>query len=377
MRALRGLVSLPASLSSDADSLDLRRSLVERHIAVEFPETEDRHLVGEALLAALETVDDYTAIAGHASQIGLPLSFADHKASIARQFAGSSIDSGSPYTEGYDVSIHQGRPLVAAEADSFAGAAHEVVGWIEYGGSGSYESSMETIRGMYYVFVAEHYSVPYWPSVSLLPIARRFPNYLSPSTRSQIYGQMSRVLKGTVEEIAQEFEGSPTFVPPFSAVVLDRARRPEEIPEVLLSLRDEYAGFRREMRDLELQRREARSVKDRLRVMDQVRFLCEEVSRPFSRPAPMKLESTLRIVPEMTELALNPTSPTTWVKTLLDRPAEALLRWYRRRPVGMLLKSAHQVSSMREYDNLLQKHFGHDATSALRDHSPELARLDQ
>ena len=104
---------------------------------------------------------------------------------------------------------------------------------------------------MYYVFMAEHCELSYLPPANVRPIANNFPNYFTPSVRDRIYRRLHDVLKSTTDDVAREFGGSMAYVPPFSAIVLDRAARPEELGGQLLALREEYRGFRHSMLDLE------------------------------------------------------------------------------------------------------------------------------
>jgi hypothetical protein len=165
-------------------------------------------------------------------------------------------------------------------------------------------------------------------------------------------------LQSTVDKIAQEFDGPIIFVPPFSALVLSRAATPAEIPPETLALRSEYSDFRRKMCELERDRIEARSLNDRMKALRQIERLGKEVVRPFDQPSQMKLESALRYIPDAVELAANPTNPAGWARVLLGLPTQALVSWYRRRPIAKLVRTARAVNELPDYDNLLTKHFG-------------------
>ena len=378
------LFTLPATLSTDADSLALRCRLVDAGVVRPLPRTDDLRLVGQALLNVFETVDDRAITSAHDKPS--PVSFADYGPVLAEELGVGPAEVAPlldgpvaplPHQqEGYDASIVSGMAPSGSGADSFALAAREVAHGIERSFSGAYESSMESVRAMFYVFAAEHYKVPYWPSASVAPIARRFPNYFSGSSRTEIYRHVSAVLHATIDDLAKEFQGAPAFIPPFSAIVLDRASGPDQVPDAVIDVREQYAAFRGAMLALEQQRRDARSIADRLEVTRQIQFLCSEASKPYTNPRPMVLESTLRVIPDMTELATNATAPSAWVTALVSKPAEWLILWYRRRPIRKLLRTAHQVVSLDDYGNLLDKHFGAEAMTAVGEHAGELTALE-
>jgi hypothetical protein len=132
--------------------------------------------------------------------------------------------------------------------------------------------------------------------------------------------------------------------------------------------------FRHKILRLEHEHAEAKSIKDRLKIAGRMAVLCNEASQPFSAPTPMTLGSSLKFIPDAVELATNPTNPVTWTKVLLEKPAEWLIGWYRRRPVAKLVRTAKQVAAMEGYDGLLYKHFGIDAAEAVIENRRGLLR---
>ena len=255
-------------------------------------------------------------------------------------------------------------------AESFDEAARNLIGWLDYSGSGAYEDNMTTFRAMYYAFASEHYRLPYLPSVSVPLMQRPFPNYFQASIREEIYQRLTSALRTAVDKVAQEFEGVTVFVPPISALVLHRASRSAEITSEALALRAEYTAFRRKMHELDNDRLQARSLNERMKALRHLERLGKEVARPFDQPSQMKLEAVLRYIPDAADLAANPTNPTGWARLLLNMPTEKLINWYRRRPVAKLVRTARSVGALPDYGSLLAKHFGEQvAWRTLREQS--------
>ena len=111
------------------------------------------------------------------------------------------------------------------------------------------------------------------------------------------------------------------------------------------------------MCELELKRVAATTLNERLRYVRQIEQLSKEVARPFENPAQMRLETVLRYIPDALGLAANPTDPSGWARLLLGMPIDALLSWYRRRPVAKLVRIGKTVASLEHYERLLTKHF--------------------
>jgi hypothetical protein len=114
------------------------------------------------------------------------------------------------------------------------------------------------------------------------------------------------------------------------------------------------------MRELEHERSVAITLSARTQAIRQIKRLCDEVARPFDEPAAMRVEKSLRYIPDAAEIAANPTNPVTWARVLLEKPLHAMISWYRLRPVAKLVSGARTVGALEHYDRLLTKHFGEE-----------------
>ena len=363
---------LPGQLSDDVKELELRESLLRSEVVCEVPDSYDFSAVGKALLGAFAQTAGYKIKydayeAGHAA--GEPISFTDHKRAVASML-GIDDPQGIPSDlfrgfEGAAIKRLIIQEVASTYADSFTDAAHEVIALIRSGATGADQCAGSDLRAMFYVLAAEHLGIPYWPSAYLQGMADQFPNYFTRSVRAKIYERLALTLRSSVDAVAEEFESATLFVPPFSAIVLDRAKSPEAIPAELMTLRQEYAGFRTEMVELERARATAMSISERLKIMRKIARLCREVSKPFDNPSPLSVESTLKCVPDIVALAANPSESTTWVNAFLQRPALWLVSWYQRRPVRKIIRTAEQVASLSSYGDLVARHFGHGTAERL------------
>lgn len=349
---------LPASLPTDIAELELRNRLVESGVLALLPSGDDHNAVGKALLGALSTVEGLRRVD---DDTALPFDSVRPKLMDELRLTANKDRSKPSHLD----PGHEDEGLVEVAAESFDEAARQLIGWLDYGSSGAYEGGINSLRNMYYIFASEHYALPYLPSMQVGVVQRRFPNYFQPSVRERLYQQLASALGATVDAIAEEFDGPIVFVPPFSALVLNRAATPAEIPSETLALRAEYSNFRRKMCEMERGRLEARSLNDRMKALRQIEQLGKAVVRPFDQPSQVKLEPALRYIPDAIELATNPTNPAGWARVLLGLPTEALLSWYRRRPVAKLIRAGRAVGALHNYDRLLTKHFGESVASRI------------
>ncbi len=344
------LYTLPGKLSSDSDLLALRLTLIECGAVEQFATAEARDLAAQALLGMLSTE----------KKLGkMPSTYVDElQRRASRVLAPGSEELAYEGTDlGFD-----GMQL---GVNSFTELARRIMGRISDGETGRYQFR-DPARALCYALVAEKLPLPFWPSVYYRPMLAEFPNYFSRSVRTAIYRRLSDTLQSTVDALASEFEGIDAYIPPFSALVLQRAHRPEDIPVAMLDLRQEYAGFRRKMAELEFERASAQSIASRSKTLGHIESLCREVCRPFDSPTPMQLKGSLKYVPDIVELATAPANPATWTRVLLEKPAEWLVTWYRRRPVVKLVKTAKEVAALSSYNDLLEKHFGTESVAAVR-----------
>ena len=364
----------PGTFPSDVATLKLRESLISGGVIEQVPSEVDFGSVGRALLAALSKVEGYEVRYGE--DAGFPLSFSDYENYVAADLGLNEAMEDPGLREGLPPGDGRLGYFFALErfsgdrafngTSSFKDAAHRLLGIIQSEATGSYQAAESDLRAMYYVFMAEHLRVPYWPSTFFQQMGSDFPNYFRSSTRARIYERLAKALGSATDTIASEFDESYLYIPPFSAIILDRAAEPQDIPAELMGLRREYEGFRIKMLRLECERKEAKTIDSRLKVLGQVERLCQEVSKSFASPSRMSIETSLKYLPDVASLAANPSNPAAWSKMILQKPVEWLLEWYYNRPVNKLVRTARQVASLTSYGDLLTKHFGSGGTEAVQ-----------
>jgi hypothetical protein len=361
------LYTLPCELTADVESLSFRQVLMSSGI-LETLDIEGTHSnVSDAIVNSLERavagVDQQTDTTFAPRASFTPERF---KSFLTIQDADQSRDQDRRRGWGNDrisssVDVYQlsgGRSGDALKASSFVELAQSLVWSMHYMGSGAYEDCTSILRDMYYICTSEALNLPYWPQLDRIEFSRRFPTFLSKSIRTELYGILAKGLQESVEQVEEEFECGATFVPPFAALALSRSDDAQALCRNVLAVRDEYASLRRQLGELEAERLEANSLKERRRIISRHKHLLAEAAKAFERPRVITLESVIRYLPQVTKAAASPADPTKYGDKLLLQPIEWLTTWLRRRPVSKLLQLGDRVHDLESYEGLVAKVFG-------------------
>jgi hypothetical protein len=241
---------------------------------------------------------------------------------------------------------------------------------MDYAHSGAYEYCTSILRDMYYIYAAEYKRVPYWPQTTRIEFAKNFPNYLERGVRSKLYHRLATELGTAVRNIEEVFGEKIMFIPPFSAIVLDRCKSVSEVPEAILEIRKDFMWLREDMKNLENEMQEAKSFRKMQKVANKQKKLSEAIAGQFGRSNYINIEKGIKFIPELMKPALSPMDPTKYSAMLLLQPIEWIMEAVRNRPVAYFFELKAKVDSISGYSGLVRKLFQDDNsfldTSGLR-----------
>jgi len=368
------IFTLPARLSSDVDDLELRKALIRSEVLIELDTKPFHKAVGNAIVRSLEQVKDPVRVIGMTKDSSESIAFEGETKSEVQDFLllSSQVKSDSQTTspefkplatglslnDSYDYYGPNRSSHDILSASSFQKMGKSLIGWIESNGSGAYDHCTSILRDMYYIFVSERLSIPYWPQFSRIEFSKQFPNYFGKKFRSQLFSRIAKSLSSTVAEISKEWDEKVTFIPPFSALVFHRSSGPRDLVEQVLNVRDEFSKLRKSISGLEEDRRNARSIGERKKLRLHQEKLLETAAKGFDNPTTIKLQSVLRYIPEVIKPAVAPTDPTKYGADLLLKPVELILDWWQRRPVAKIFDLGKKINKIEEYQSLINKVFG-------------------
>ena len=133
------------------------------------------------------------------------------------------------------------------------------------------------------------------------------------------------------------------FIPPFSAIVLERSGSPEDIPDQMLKIRNEFMWLRSDMQALDIEMREADTFGKMQKVAEKQKRLSEIIAEKFGRKDSVWVDRGFKYIPELAKPALSPGDPTKYAAALLLQPIEWLMDAFRRRPVAMFFDAKAKV----------------------------------
>lgn len=372
------LYVLPSRVASDPDSLGLRNLLLNRGI-LKLANTEQVHAqISNSLLTTLSSIKDPVTVAGSAESIGKPIDFERRikpelatflRLSQPKELPSSTDDDERSLYSKYRESIPRiddardffsagGNSQSSLYAESLEDCGKSLIGWIEYHSSGAYEHCTSILRDMYYVLAAEAFELPYWPQTTRREFTSRFPNYLNKKMLLQIYSKLASEFKCTVTDIYDDHKAEFAYIPPFASLVLNRATHRGDIPKQILRARAEFTDLRTKLSELESERRQARSIRARLKIKKTQRNLLTEISSAFEAPGLISLEGILRYTPSIAKPIAKPSDISSYSPDLLLMPGRQMLRWWKRRPIAKLFQLADKLKNTEDYPKLIAKHFG-------------------
>lgn len=355
------LYTLPARLDSETENLRLRNELISRGIVKVLDTSEAHETLAQSIMLTLSKVKNPRRWAD-ADNVDKTIDFEGRLQNEVASFLmlNKASESSLRLDEPFEYDDRGGAP----EVDSLEDLGRHVIEGLDYGASGAYENSTSILRDMYYVLAAEEFELSYWPQWTRQKFSSQFPNYLNKTQLMELYSKLADAFKTKVNEVSRYHKGGVAFVPPFAALVLSRASKRQEITDRILEVRDEYAGLRDKLSDLDEERSAGTSMGELIDVVNRQKFLLEQLSSAFDRPSKVNLEAVIRYVPHVIKPAAAPADPTSYSAELLLLPVRQLITWWKRRPISKFFVLADKVKRAEHYPDLIQRLFGENTMTA-------------
>jgi hypothetical protein len=213
------------------------------------------------------------------------------------------------------------------------------------------------IRSVLYWVTAEHYKIAYRPDCFRVEWTKEWMNSWRATLSKQLYQIIAKAFSGNVQEVMEDEEPQTLLLPPIPAMIIERSSSIHEIPNVLLELRDEFAGFRKSFGELESERRNARSIAQRKKIKKRIKKLFEATAKKSESKQTELFISAIGYTDEVADIVTSPSDPKGYIK-LFQQGAEWLRTWWLARPAFRLFSLRKRVESIREYTQLSEKLLG-------------------
>jgi len=245
--------------------------------------------------------------------------------------------------------------------------------------SGTYEGTHTALRSVIYWQVSDRLHLPWYPDVLRVPVMMAWNQRLKYSLVDQVYEVVATVFDTTVNELLAEDLPYEAVIPPLGTLLLSRCTSHKQIIEELFTLREEFAPFRQAFRDLEQQRRAARSIRELRDARSRATSLLNAVSSKYKEPDQSIIETALGYAPDVLNLLSNPLDPARYKSELLKKPYEWIRDWWCRRPASRLFSVTKKLEGLDTYGRIVSQVFGFEITSKdaafIREYSSQVRLL--
>ncbi|MDG9704795.1 hypothetical protein [Streptomyces sp. DH37] len=256
-----------------------------------------------------------------------------------------------------------GERAAELRADPLRTLGAQTLRYIGYWSSGAIGGGVSHLRTFVYWRASARLRVPFLPSLHRLPVYHLMTEHVRRTVQDRVYEAVADAFRATVEEVYEEEEPLPLYLPPALALFLDHLRSHGDIAAAVDDLRRRYRGLRRSLAGLQ-QGLDAGSTLGevraaRRRLAAALEALRAEIGPDDRAGAPDSVDRLVDIVPGVLKAAANPLDVGGYADALLARPADRIRSWWLRRPVRAALRLSTRLEDLGRYDRLLEEATGH------------------
>ncbi|MCM3923619.1 hypothetical protein ND748_18355 [Frankia sp. AiPs1] len=223
-------------------------------------------------------------------------------------------------------------------------------------------ASERAYRSNGYLIVAAAHGLDYFPDCERGIFTAGCLQKVYRSLPMRLYEKVAESLDDSLTggDLVAEWAAISTIpIPPVSALVLDLAATPAELPVALLRVREDFARYRRYFADFKAELEKADTIKERTKLRNRYQVLLNEASGPNAEI--VSLASMLNLTQSVVSAAAAPTAVTGYGALLLTQPIDWIQRWWRRRPLSILLRMDSKLPRLSVYRGLVGKLWGEQA----------------
>lgn len=207
------------------------------------------------------------------------------------------------------------------------------------------------------------YTPPIQETVQTEDVLDKLNNHIFKSILMDAYSQLSKGLERDIKLLKEQGRKIDLFIPPITAVMLDRVSRPEDIAEELLNMRKKFTSTRNAFKEYaEKIMDDSLSLKESMNALSSLDRQLNEITKPYE----LKNVAMLAHWKDLIDIIPDKLRETKWEdlnvkavsKLLLGLPLELLMNKLRMKETVHLFRLRREFLEISDYNKLVEKVFG-------------------
>lgn len=205
--------------------------------------------------------------------------------------------------------------------------------------------------------------------VQFLPDTRDlavFPKFISShngkvykSLISQANNSLNKSIKAQVEKLNSLASTEEITIPPITAVILNKASKLSDVPEILLEIRHKFSKVREAFRLYETTLSDPNlTIRRRMRAVNDIQFISQELSKTYDYVDELRIQEWPDLWSAFSEIANEGLTTEAIVKYFIGKPLENLVNYIRLRNVQYLFTVKRKALSTSSQLQMLRRLFG-------------------
>jgi len=173
---------------------------------------------------------------------------------------------------------------------------------------------------------------------------------------NNIYNSMQGSLSSPFNEIEKFIFTEEVFIPPISAIILSRASKFDDIPEVMLETRKKFSTTRTALMEYEDALRDTSvSLKKRLKILSDINLMNQELAKPYDYLDSLYINEWADLWNIVNDLFDGELTVSKLTGKILGKPIAKAIKNIRLRNVAYLFNMRRKIYSLSSHNNLAGK----------------------
>jgi hypothetical protein len=225
-------------------------------------------------------------------------------------------------------------------------------------GTGDTQRGAYALRTYIYTQTSVTEGVAFTPDYARIPLVEGVIDRIHQGAIVQHYDAFAAKLKCEAGDFLQDAKPLGLPIPPIAALVLDKCDHQKDLPRALIQVRADLSPLRESLVRFETRLQQASSIKERNTARRQMESAFASFSSKFESTLLLRFKHLPEFAGDVADAVFNWTNPTAYKSSLLTKPLEAVIDWWRRRPLVQLFDVAEHFRGIRKYNQLVNKVFG-------------------